>query len=115
MSFFSPLELKAIRDSAERHGVAELSLFGSATAGDFDENSDLDFLVDFLPGREDPFEDFGGLREDIEAATSRKIDLVIRRAIRNPYFLESALAQAEKIYVAGIHDRVLDVPVVGAG
>lgn len=102
MSVLTHLDTEAIRRAAERHGVAELSLFGSGVTADFDEGSDLDFLVDFLPGRADPFDDFCALREELIAVTSCDVDLVIKRAIRNPYFRESAVSRAEKIYVADV-------------
>lgn len=93
-------DTRAIQRAAARHGVAELSLFGSAVNGNFTEESDVDFLVDFLPDRDDPFEDFCALKDELQAITERDIDLVVARAIKNPYFRESALDQVERIYVA---------------
>ncbi len=102
MTVTAGVDLAAIRRAAERHGVAELSLFGSAVTGDFDADSDVDFLVDFLPDRPDPFEDFCALRDDLRGIVDRDVDLVVKRAIRNPYFRESALSQAETVYVADV-------------
>lgn len=96
------LDREAISRVAERHGVAELALFGSATAGIFRHDSDLDFLVDFLPDRPDPLEDFCALRDGLSRILERDVDLVVKRAIRNPYFRDSALAQAEVVYVADV-------------
>ena len=39
-----------IADICRRHQVGELSLFGSAARGDMGPDSDIDLLVDFLPG-----------------------------------------------------------------
>lgn len=96
------LDQEAIKRAAERYGVAELALFGSAAAGGFADGSDVDFLVDFLPGRADPFEDFCGLRDELANIVEREVDLVVKRAIRNPHFRDSALAHAETLYVAHI-------------
>lgn len=96
------LDRDAIRRAAERHGVAELAVFGSVVAGDFGAESDVDFLVDFLPDRLDPFEDFFSLRDDLREVLERDVDLVVKRSIRNPYFRESALSQAEILYAADI-------------
>ena len=96
------LDREAIRHAAIRHGVAQLSLFGSAATGKLTVESDLDFLVDFLPARDDPFEDFCALKEELQNITQREVDLVVARAIENPFFKESAFAQAENIYVADI-------------
>ena len=102
MTVTAGVDLAAIRRAAERHGVAELSLFGSAVTGDFDADSDVDFLVDFLPDRPDPFEDFCALRDDLRDIVDRDVDLVVKRAIRNPYFRESVLSQAGTVYVADV-------------
>lgn len=96
------VDLDAIRRAAERHGVAELALFGSVVTGDFGPDSDVDFLVDFLPGRPDPFEDFCALRDDLQGIVQRDVDLVVKRAIRNPFFRESALSQAETVYAVDV-------------
>lgn len=102
MTVTAGVDLDAIRRAAERHGVAELALFGSVVAGGFGADSDIDFLVVFLPDRPDPFEDFCALRDDLRAIVKRDVDLVVKRAIRNPYFRESALSQAETVYVANV-------------
>ncbi|MDP9807073.1 putative nucleotidyltransferase [Trueperella bonasi] len=34
--------------------------------------------------------------------TRRNVDLVVKRAIQNPYFRKEALAQAERLYVAEV-------------
>lgn len=102
MTVIVSLDRDAISCVAQRHGVAELAVFGSAVAGGFDADSDVDFLVDFLPGRPDPFEDFCALRDDLRAIVQRDVDLVVKRAIRNPYFRESAVKQAETVYAADI-------------
>ena len=38
-----------IREICHRYGVKELSIFGSAARGELRPESDIDFLVDFLP------------------------------------------------------------------
>lgn len=102
MTVTAGVDLDAIRRAAERHGVAELALFGSVATGGFGADSDIDFLVVFLPDRPDPFEDFCALRDDLRAIVKRDVDLVVKRVIRNPYFRESALSQAETVYVANV-------------
>lgn len=44
------LDLDAIGRAAQRHGVAELALFGSAVAGEFGATSDVDFPRRFPAG-----------------------------------------------------------------
>lgn len=42
---------EAIRAVARRHGARSIALFGSVARGDETAESDLDFLVEFEPGR----------------------------------------------------------------
>jgi predicted nucleotidyltransferase len=68
-----------------------LELFGSAVGDDFDpQRSDVDFLVEFESLAEGQHADaYFGLRESLGSLFSRPVDLVMVRAIRNPYFLEA--------------------------
>ena len=91
----------AIERACNRFGVARLRVFGSAVTDRFDpDRSDVDFLVDFLVDREDPFGDYFGLREELSVIVGREVDLVVASAVRNPYFKASALASARDLYAA---------------
>jgi len=86
-----------------KYRVKSLELFGSAlTEENFDtEKSDLDFLVEFLPLQPGQHADaYFGLLEAIEDLFGRNIDLVMTKAIRNPYFLESINRNRKVIYAA---------------
>lgn len=63
MTITAGVDLDAIRRAAERHGVAKLALFGSIATGGLGTDSDIDFLVDFIPDRPDPFENEAAARE----------------------------------------------------
>ena len=85
----------------KQYHVQRLEIFGSALTGDgFDsEGSDLDFLVEFLPLEPGEHADaYFGLLEAIEDLFDRHVDLVMPRAIKNPYFLESINKSREVIY-----------------
>ena len=71
----------------KEYRVSRLALFGSATRDDFDpESSDLDFLVEFLPIEDgNNFATYFNLREALMNLFSRKVDLVMRGAVSNPY------------------------------
>ena len=93
--------LGEVRALCEKYSVKRLTLFGSAVKGTFDpETSDVDFVVEFLPetkrsGFNDPyFSLMRGLRD----LYRREIDLVERRAIRNPYFIEVLALTEQPIY-----------------
>lgn len=60
----------------------------------------MDFLVDFLPQREDLFNDYFDLKFELERIVGRDVDLVDAGSIRNPFFKRSALRCAQDIYAA---------------
>jgi predicted nucleotidyltransferase len=94
--------LAQITEICRKHGVKRLELFGSAARGTFDpQKSDLDFFVDYLPDdSHDVIEQWFGLIEDLEALTGTKIDLVSRKDVWNPYFLEVANRHRVELYAA---------------
>lgn len=95
------LDTEAIRAACEKHGVLRLRVFGSALTDRFDEQtSDVDFLVTFLPDRENLFHDFFDLKVELEEILGRKVDLISERAIKNPFFKASALESAQDLYAA---------------
>lgn len=95
------LDLDAIARACERYGVARLRVFGSAVTGRFDpEHSDIDFLVDFVPGRPSQFHDYFDLKIELERITGRRVDLVDASAVRNPYFKAAAFESARDLYAA---------------
>lgn len=94
---------ETIKELCVRYRVRRLELFGSALSGNnFDpERSDLDFLVEFLPLKQGEYADaYFGLLEAIENIFNRDIDLVMNRAIKNPYFLESINKNRKVLYAA---------------
>lgn len=82
--------------------VSRLDVFGSAARGTFEaESSDLDFLVEFQPlGPGERAEAYFGLLEDLEELLQRPVDLVMARAISNPYFRRAVEQTQEMLYAA---------------
>lgn len=60
-------------------GVLELALFGSHARGDAGPDSDVDFLVEL---EEKSFDRYMALRELLEEILERKVDLVLKSAIK---------------------------------
>lgn len=91
-----------LEELCRRFRVKTLEVFGSAADGAWDPvHSDLDFLVEFLPlddGRTAP--DYFGLLHALEDLFRRKIDLVMDRAVRNPYFRRGVDQTRRMIYAA---------------
>jgi uncharacterized protein len=71
-------------------GVRELALFGSHARGDADDASDLDFYVDLEPKS---FDGFMSVKELLESLFQRKVDLVLKSAIK-PRLRETILREA---------------------
>ena len=95
------LDVEAIRRACERYGVARLRIFGSALTDRFEpDTSDVDFLVDFLAGREDMFNDYFDLKFELERILGRDVDLADAASIRNPFFKRSAVGSARDLYAA---------------
>ncbi len=91
----------ALATACVAHGVRRLRLFGSALTDAFDaERSDVDLLVDFLPGLEDVFEAYFGLRDDLERVFDRGVDLVMADAVTNRFFVAAVFGSAEDVYAA---------------
>lgn len=95
-----------IADLCRRFHVKRLEVFGSAARGtDFNaQRSDADLLVEFEPGAAPDFAGFLDLKEALEQALGRPVNLVERRSIepsRNNLRRRHILQQAEPILVAG--------------
>jgi predicted nucleotidyltransferase len=57
-----------------RHGAHNVRVFGSFVHGEASDQSDIDFLVEFEPGRS--LLDQAGLVLDLEELLARKVDVV---------------------------------------
>jgi uncharacterized protein len=69
-----------ILDTAKQHGARNVRIFGSVARGDFDEKSDLDFLVEMEPGRS--LLDHASLLLDLEKLLGCKVDVVSEKGIK---------------------------------
>ena len=85
-----------------RYRVRRLALFGSATGDRFDpEASDLDFLVQFEPLAPTHHADsYFGLLHGLEDIFVRRIDLLERAPISNPYLLTAIVESEVVLYEA---------------
>lgn len=91
---------EAITALCQRTGVRRLDLFGSAVRSDFDPlHSDLDFVVvlDDQPAV-DYSNAFFALKEGLEGLFQRPVDLVVERAIRNPFFRRRLEEERQAVY-----------------
>jgi predicted nucleotidyltransferase len=70
------LEMKriAVREAASRYRAANPRVFGSVVHGTDQDGSDLDLLVDALPGT--TLFDLGGLQDELESLLGIHVDVV---------------------------------------
>ena len=83
--------------------VAELSLFGSVLREDFNENSDIDILVTYLPTAKRGLFEKIRMKEEFERLLNRSVDLVSKKAIEKSHNWlrrEYILKTAKVFYVA---------------
>ena len=65
---------QAMREAASRFHVKNLRIFGSILSGTDQEGSDLDLLVDALPGA--TLFDLGSLHDELESLLGVRVDLL---------------------------------------
>lgn len=88
-----------IAEICQRYGVAKLALFGSLTRqGEFGHDSDLDFLVQFLPDVRHGFSYFA-MEEELENLLGRKVELLTPDWL-SKHFRDEVAAEAQTIYGA---------------
>jgi uncharacterized protein len=91
-----PLELvrrfrPEILDLAARHGARNVRVFGSIARGDDHPDSDIDFLVDVLPGR--TLLDVIALEQDLHELLGRKVEVLTDGGL-SPYLQRRILSEA---------------------
>lgn len=67
-----------------KHGLKSMAVFGSMTRDDHTPNSDVDIMVEFVPGAE---YDYLELAEELENLVQRPVDLVVRKAVK-PWYMK---------------------------
>ncbi len=95
------LNLQRIFDLCRQHRVRTLAVFGSILTDRFNDNSDVDLLVDFEPIEHDKFDyvdNYFGLRDALERLFKRKVDLIEEKGLRNKYFIANVNRTKQLIY-----------------
>ncbi|HOC70682.1 MAG TPA: nucleotidyltransferase family protein [Candidatus Hydrogenedentes bacterium] len=71
---------REILEIARRYGAHDMRIFGSVARGDQTENSDLDLVVRFDPGR--TLFDQGGFLMELQDLLGIKVDVISERGMR---------------------------------
>jgi len=86
-----------VREFSRRNGVKRLALFGSILSGDFRADSDIDVLVEFLPGTRVSLMSIGRIESELEELLGRRVDLRTPQDL-SQYFREEVVASARPLY-----------------
>jgi len=84
----------AVRETVSRFRTVNLRVFGSALHGTDRDGSDLDLLVDALPGA--TLFDLGGLQVELEDLLGVQVDLLTPGDLP-PKFRDQVLAEARPV------------------
>lgn len=87
-----------IAEFCQRWQIIELALFGSVLREDFRPNSDIDVLVSFAPKQILTWDRWLNMETEIEALFNRKVDLVSKEYLKNPYRRHEILNTCQVIY-----------------
>ena len=88
-----------VADFARRWKTTELALFGSVLRDDFDADSDVDVLVSFDPTATWSLWDLTTMEVELASIIGRKVDLVEKEGLRNPFRRHHILNGRKVIYV----------------
>jgi predicted nucleotidyltransferase len=84
----------------KKHQIKKAYVFGSVVTDKFNDQSDVDFLVNLQDGL-DPV-DAGGhlwdLQDELKELLHREIDLLTERPLKNPYFIRELNETKTAIY-----------------
>ncbi len=91
---------KKIEDFCLKWKVSEMALFGSVLSDEFRSDSDIDILVSFKNDADWGLFDFVDMIDELKAVFGRKVDLIEKDSLRNPFRRQTILTDNEVIYVA---------------
>ena len=109
--------IQKIIDLCKKHKVHRLFVFGSVLTSRFNDNSDIDLVVDFNKAEvNDYFDNYFDLKYSLEDLLGREIDLLEEQTIKNPYLKKNVDATKTLIYgwfnketFAGYSDAIEEV------
>lgn len=82
--------IRKMKALCKKHKVSKLFVFGSVLTDRFNEESDIDFVVNFdKENVADYFDNYFNLKYALEDLFKRKVDLLEEQTIRNPYLKKS--------------------------
>jgi len=95
----APAQISRIADICRRYHVRSLQLFGSAAVGAERPDSDVDLMVEFIPGEAPSGFVLVDMQDELSVAfNGRKIDLAFPSVLNNPYRRRAIEPQLRTLY-----------------
>lgn len=94
--------IKDIQNICQALKIKRLYAFGSSVKGNFNKDSDIDFLISFFDdiSTEEYSDNYFELHYKLRELLHKEVDIVTERSLSNPYFIESIDESKELIYEA---------------
>ena len=92
-----PIGKVQIEAFCKRHYIRKLSLFGSVLRSDFNNESDIDVLIEFESGHVPGLIGLAGMECELAELLGRKVDLRTPQDL-SPYFRDQVVASASVQY-----------------
>jgi uncharacterized protein len=91
--------INEIKKLCSTHKVKQLFAFGSVLTEKFNNESDIDLLVNFEPIDVSLYVDnYYDFKFSLQKILNRSVDLLEEKAIKNPYFKQNIDQQRQLIY-----------------
>lgn len=94
------LNVDELIDLAKQFKVKQLYLFGSVLREDFNSQSDIDIMVVLDYDTEYSYFDLYDLKEKFQILLQRKVDLIEKDGLVNPFRRYEIISTAKLIYAA---------------
>lgn len=88
-----------LRAFCREHGIRTLRVFGSAARNELRDDSDIDLLVEFVPGRTPGLLGVAKLELELQELLGRDVDLRTAGDL-SPYFRDEVVSNARVLYDA---------------
>src|SRR3984893_2469987 len=92
-----PFSVDQIAAFCQKWKITEFAVFGSVLRDDFRPDSDVDVLVSFAPDAQWHLVDFLDMQVELSKLFGRKVDLVERSGLVNPFMRREILNSLEHL------------------
>jgi uncharacterized protein len=95
-----------IIEICDRFQILEFGIFGSALRDDFrpsgDNPSDIDILIVYAPNHRATLDNWLALQNTLETLFKRKVDIIQKKLLKNPYRRKTILETNQILYERAI-------------